>query len=147
MIGRCGIEPGQSICKTCPVTCKHRAMANKYHVAPVENRTYNGKVFRSKLESDYAQYLDSLKIPWQYESAKLVYTSGRGKHYTKLIDFEVTMPEGVEYHECKGYANPDEMRRLKALAKSIYGNKVHIVEKDLQPIPIKDYVQAKGNKK
>lgn len=143
-MGKCqlNLTPSYDYCKACPMRyCNMRIpKRSKYNVAPVENRTYNGKVFRSKLESDYAQLLDALKISWNYESAKLVYTSSRGKHYTKLIDFEVFMPEGVEYHECKGYANPDEMKRLKALAKSIYGNKVYIVTKEMQPIPIKDWL-------
>lgn len=69
-------------------------------VAKPRARTYKGITFRSKLERDYAEFLDSRDdvTEWKYEPIKIRL---RGKRYYRP-DFLVVFTDGTGlYHEVK----------------------------------------------
>ena len=64
--------------------------------------------FRSKLEEKVADLLVELGVSYEYESCKVPYHI----QYTYCPDF--VLPNGV-YLECKGYWDPDDRRKIKAV--------------------------------
>lgn len=58
--------------------------------------TYRGVLFRSRLEADFARYLDDSSLDWRYES-RLFGPSGSGY----LPDFEIVRPDGPDWIEVK----------------------------------------------
>ena len=161
MIGVCGIEAEVRFCTSCPhSTCKARITScvtkggNKYHVSPVDERTYNGKVFRSKLEALYAQHLDNLKIRWEYEAKKIVFWTKEtptrpSRMLTKLIDF-VVHTDRIELDECKGMLIRDERFKLKQLLTAVKDGRVEsdpiyvVTKPDISSaLPLEDYLKVK----
>ena len=87
----------------------------KYNNIP---SSYNGILFRSILERNYAMWLDSEKRKdkikkWRYEAVKFkLHAKGGGLITTYTPDFEITFPDGhIEFHETKG--KETEVWRLK----------------------------------
>jgi predicted nuclease of restriction endonuclease-like RecB superfamily len=68
------------------------------------------KTFRSKLEEQVAALLDQLKVPYEYETAKVAYTIMH--HYNP--DF--ILPNGI-YLESKGYWDAKDRRKILAVVK------------------------------
>ena len=64
--------------------------------------------FRSKLEEKVADLLVELGVSYEYESCKVPYHI----QYTYCPDF--VLPNGV-YLECKGYWDPADRRKIKAV--------------------------------
>ena len=64
--------------------------------------------FRSKLEERVADLLVELGVKYEYESTKVPYVIQH--NYTP--DF--LLPNGI-YLECKGYWDPDDRRKIKAV--------------------------------
>ena len=64
--------------------------------------------FRSRLEEKVADLLVELGVKYEYESTKIPYVIQH--NYTP--DF--LLPSGV-YLECKGYWDPDDRRKIKAV--------------------------------
>jgi len=97
---------------------------NKYNAVRTE---YNGKVYDSKREAEYAQELDLLKrageikdwIP-QYKIDLEVYGQ---KLWTYKVDFKIINNDGsIELHEVKGKENRDWKHTWKLLGV-IYNKK------------------------
>lgn len=69
---------------------------------------YKGILFRSKLEANYAMFLDSEKrkgriTSWKYEVAIPLHAKGGKKVGEYQVDFQVEFPDKhIEWHECKG---------------------------------------------
>lgn len=66
--------------------------------------------FRSQLEEKVADLMVNLGVKYEYESTKVAYTIAH--NYTP--DF--VLPNGV-YLECKGYWDPTDRRKIKAIKK------------------------------
>lgn len=107
-------------------------MRNKYGVSAKPDRTYNGKVYHSKLEMNYRKHLDKLtksvdpkhRVASIKEQVPFVITVAGIKICTYMLDFEVTYDEPrVEYVDCKG------------MKTAIYNIKKKLVEA-LYPIKI-----------
>ena len=64
--------------------------------------------FRSGLEERVADLLCELGVKYEYESTKVPYVI----HHTYTPDF--LLPNGV-YLECKGYWEPEDRRKIKAV--------------------------------
>ena len=64
--------------------------------------------FRSRLEEKVADLLVELGVKYEYESTKIPYVI----HHNYTPDF--LLPSGV-YLECKGYWDPDDRRKIKAV--------------------------------
>lgn len=105
-----------------------RRKPNKYKAV---RTTYAGIPFRSKLEADYAKFLDFMKhvtdpgmrvVEWSYEGAEckfdLVVEGTKIAQYT--IDFKVLYGDGrIEYIETKGAVTRDFTQKWK-LFKALY---------------------------
>lgn len=106
---------------------------NKFNVARKEDRTYGGEVYHSKMESQYANYLDLLK-----KSGEIKDWGGqhpfkikiKGKHIsTYFCDFKVITKTGeVEYHEVKGFAT-DLYLLKKKLVELLFEVKIKEIKK------------------
>ena len=91
---------------------------NKWHVAPKEERNYNGKVYASKKEARYAQELDlrvrAGELSFYLEQVPFLITTGKGAiiHRIDFVTFTGRGDEGksprynVEFIEVKGYDTP-----------------------------------------
>ena len=77
-----------------------------------EGLQYNGKTFRSKLETKVAEALDKLGIPYAYEERKIVlqegfrcpYQKNKVRELTYTPDFEIGSSVLIE---CKGFETPE----------------------------------------
>lgn len=75
---------------------------------------YRRRLFRSKLEADWARAFDSLGIPWEYERA--------GRYWGNtfyLPDFY--LPRSRQYVEVKGAWTPDDTRKVYAMLRGVAG--------------------------
>ena len=72
---------------------------------------YNGILFRSKLEAQWAKFFDKIGIKWIYEPEG--YTFADGTQY--LPDFY--LPESDAYFEVKGIMNDKDMHKIEMLIK------------------------------
>lgn len=105
-------------------------------------KEYNGVYYRSTLEADTAKTLDSLGIPFSYESRRITLLEGfrcdyqkdkvRAIHYTP--DFII----GNIIIECKGFETPEWKQKKKYVFKylmekepNIYFYQTHDSSKDL----------------
>ena len=73
---------------------------------------YNGRLFRSKLEADYARAFDVIGLAWEYED--------RGRYFGDqfyLADF--LLPRSGQFVEVKGVFEPDDCRKIHALLKHL----------------------------
>ena len=114
---------------------------NKYNVSPAHMRTYKNVVYHSKMEADYAAYLDLLintgEIKeWSSQFAFPIEVKGNliAKYF---CDFKVTKPDGtLEYHEVKGHAT--ELYKLKRqLVELLHGVEIiEIKQKDFKNLGI-----------
>lgn len=71
---------------------------------------YNGRLFRSKLEADYARVFDTLRVTWEYEKAGHYF----GNQYY-LPDF--WLPRSRQFVEVKGVFEPNDCRKIQALVR------------------------------
>ena len=93
----------------------------KYGVAPKELRTYNGVIYHSKMEADYAKQLDLLMhaqgpgrvVRWYRQVA--VALAINGHHICNyVVDFYVETADGRrEYHEVKGATTPEARIKMR----------------------------------
>ena len=91
--------------------------------------------FRSKMEANFALYLEFLKvkgeiISWEYEPITFVFEKILFGTRSYKPDFRITKPNGaVEYFECKGYFDKKSRTKLKRM-KIYYPNvKVSVIGK------------------
>ncbi len=97
----------------------------------------NGKdiFFRSKWEANYALYLDFLiKVnqvkSWCYEPRIFYFESIRRGSRSYTPDFKVELPEGgYEWHEVKGYMNPQSKTKLKRMSLYYPKEKIVLIER------------------
>lgn len=88
-------------------------------------------VYRSKLERDYARYLDLLKSSgevqsYHYEAIKIRYT----QHNFYEPDFKVVYASGqVEVVECKGFVREDDAIKCNAAATILWPWKIVMVRR------------------
>jgi hypothetical protein len=101
------------------------AKGNKYGVAPKADRTYNGIVYDSKAEAQFASRLDLWKkvgtvVSWRRQIPLELLV--KGVRICKLIvDFDVTWrDEPAELIELKGVETPVYKLKIK-LARALYG--------------------------
>lgn len=72
---------------------------------------YMGRIFRSRLEADFARWFDNRGIAWVYEPEG--YKLSNGECY--LPDF--FLPAQKAYFECKGVMLAQDERKITGLAK------------------------------
>lgn len=73
---------------------------------------YAGRLYRSKLEADWARVFDALNIPFEYED--------RGRYFGDLfylVDF--WLPKSRQFIEVKGVFQPADCRKICALLEEI----------------------------
>ncbi len=73
---------------------------------------YNGQLFRSKLEADWARAFDTLGLEWRYEP--------KGRYFGDvfyLVDFY--LPRSQQWIEVKGVFEPNDVRKVVALLQHI----------------------------
>lgn len=83
-------------------------------------RTYE---FKSTWERAYAGHLDAQGAIWDYEPRR--FGLRECKCYTP--DFEVMTPQGVEYHEVKGWMDERCVARIQEFVRSYPGVRVRMV--------------------
>ena len=96
------------------------------NVSHREEIEYNGRKFRSNLETQTAQVLDALGIPYQYEERKIELIEGfkspfqkeRVRACTYTPDFII----GPIMLECKGFETPEWKIKKKMLFKWLMEN-------------------------
>ena len=106
---------------------------NKFNVATVVDRTYRGVVYHSKMESEYARYLDILLAgkriaSWEGQvSFDIILNGVLLSRY--FCDFKVMLTNGtIEYHEVKGYST--QLYQLKRkLVEAIHGVEIKEIKK------------------
>lgn len=65
-------------------------------IIEAKQTTYSGIEMRSRLEADFARFLDVRGLTWTYE-ARPFFAKGRGY----LPDFQIERPDGYHYMEVK----------------------------------------------
>jgi len=97
---------------------------NAHSVAKKGKRAdLGGQFFRSRSEANYARYLNLLKrsgkiVGWAYEPHTFVFEGIKRGTMSYTPDFRVEYPDGRhEWHECKGWMDPQSKTRLKRMAK------------------------------
>ena len=70
---------------------------------------YNGILFRSKLEAEWAKFFDSFKIPWIYEAEGFEFRDGT----RYLPDFY--LPDAHQWFEVKGIMNNIDLHKIEML--------------------------------
>lgn len=81
------------------------------------------KYYRSKMEANYARYLEWLKTigeiaVWKHETITFWFHGIKRGVMSYLPDFEVHYKDGsMEYHEVKGYLDSKSKTKLKRMAK------------------------------
>lgn len=92
--------------------------------------------FRSKMEANYALYLQFLKnkgeiIDWQYEIKVFVFEKILFGTRSYKPDFQITEKSGrIVYHECKGYMDNKSRTKLKRMKIYFPDVKVVLVDSD-----------------
>jgi hypothetical protein len=73
---------------------------------------YKGRLYRSKLEADWARTFDAIKLQHQYE---------KEGHYFGDVFYlpDFFLPKSRQYVEVKGLFEPDDCRKIQALLKHI----------------------------
>lgn len=114
---------------------------------------YNGIMFRSKLEAQWAKFFDVNKIKWQYESEG--YELSDGTYY--LPDFY--LPDQGNFFEVKGIMNDFDEHKISQLARDtnnyvivgfangemeVYGNSNKITDGVLRIVFNKQHDVTKG---
>jgi hypothetical protein len=69
---------------------------------------YDGQMFRSKLEADYARFFDEIGLRWVYED--------KGRYFGDvfyLVDF--WLPRSRQIIEVKGVFQPDDCKKIQAV--------------------------------
>jgi hypothetical protein len=97
----------------------------------VKETDYNGRHYRSTLEAETAKVLDSLGIPFEYESRKIVlqegfrcpYQKDKVRDLTYTADFII----GPIMLECKGFETPEWKIKKKLLFKWLMENEPSII--------------------
>lgn len=72
---------------------------------------YNGILFRSKLEAQWAKFFDSLNIPWIYEPEGFVFSDNT----MYMPDFY--LPDSEQWFEVKGIMNDADSHKINMLCK------------------------------
>lgn len=87
---------------------------------------YNGRKFRSALEVSTAKVLESLGIPYEYESKKIVLQEGFRcpfqKEKVRDITYTVDFIIGPIMLECKGFETPEWKIKKKMVFKWLMEN-------------------------
>lgn len=108
----------------------------KYGVSKKSDRTYNGKVYMSKLESRYRAHLDMLKkaanskervIKIEEQVPFEIVINGQ-KICKYLLDFRVTYENRIEHIDVKGMKT-DIYRLKKKLVEACYPIKIKEVKR------------------
>jgi hypothetical protein len=139
----CDLRRGRGVGKFCSMRCKAKWMSNHANVtgkarglggkrADLENR-----YFRSRWEANWARYLNWMKsrseiVRWEYEVDTFQFDGIKrgGRFYTP--DFKITKNDSsVEYHEVKGWMDPQSATKLKRMKKYYPGVKIMLVERAL----------------
>lgn len=113
------------------------AKYNKYGVSDKKSRTYNGKVYDSKKESEYRKKLDLLKRSANIkdrpvnieEQVRYDFVHNGVKICSYILDFRVTYCDRVDYIDVKGYkAGPayQTFKTKKKMMKAFY--KIDVIE-------------------
>jgi hypothetical protein len=107
-------------------------VANGTYAIPRKNCTWKAawheiggkrKYYRSKWESNYAYYLESLKVngeikDWTHESKVFWFEGIKRGCVSYLPDFHVIQnDESEEYHEVKGWMDAKSVTKIKRMAK------------------------------
>lgn len=91
--------------------------------------TYNGRVYRSRLESNVAQALDQLGIVFEHEPASFLLDDGT--HY--MPDF--WCPQIRLWIEVRGYSSPKGDRQIKFFGEAVKAGRLR-ADKMLLPLPV-----------
>lgn len=87
---------------------------------------YNGKKFRSKLEVQTAEVLDSLGIPYLYEERKIIlqdkFRSPHQKEMVRQLTYKPDFMIGSIMLECKGFETPEWKIKKKLIFKWLLDN-------------------------
>lgn len=96
----------------------------------------DNRYFRSKMEANYARYLQWLKekgeiLDWKYEPIEFTFESiKRGAGRTYKPDFLVVKLDNSDYfEEVKGYMDAVSKTKLKRMAKYFPDVEIRIVDK------------------
>ncbi len=101
-----------------------------------KRKDLKNQYFRSRYEANYARYLNFLIknggdiTKWEYEPDTFSFEKiKRGvRFYTP--DFKVWFPQGIEYHEVKGWDYPRGKTARKRMAKYYPNVKLVLIEQD-----------------
>lgn len=92
------------------------------------------RYFRSAWEANYARYLNWRKargdlLAWEYEPKTFIFEAIKRGTRAYTPDFRVVMPDGrVEWHEVKGWMDPQSITRLKRMAKYYPDELVRVID-------------------
>lgn len=99
---------------------------SKERIQGVREKEYKGIKYRSTLEADTAKVLDTLGIPFSYESRKIVLLDGFRCPYQKdkviAITYKPDFNIGHLMLECKGFETPEWKLKKKMLFKYLMTN-------------------------
>lgn len=99
---------------------------SKERIQGVREKEYGGTKYRSTLEADTAEALDSLGIQYSYESRKIVLFDGFRCPYQKdkviAITYKPDFTIGPLMLECKGFETPEWKLKKKMLFKYLMAN-------------------------
>lgn len=87
-----------------------------------KRHNYEGHLFRSTWERDFAKTMNKSGIVWEYEPRSFSYISSTGNNSNYLVDF--FLPEFDLYVEIKAPYWVDENTKLKLEAVESTGNKI-----------------------
>lgn len=94
------------------------------------------RYFRSRMERNYARYLNLLQDNgqikgWRYEPTTFWFRGIQRGTVSYKPDFEVTMPDGsVEFHETKGWLDDKSRVKLRRMAKYHPTVKIVLIDTD-----------------
>jgi len=97
----------------------------------------NGLFVRSRWEANYARYLNWLIsqkqiLKWEYEPETFEFKTIKKGNRFYTPDFKVTNLDGsVEYHEVKGWMNPESATKLRRMAKYYPEIKIIVIDQVL----------------
>lgn len=96
-------------------TTREGAIVSGFKAIPT---TYNGRVYRSRLESNVAQMLDQLEIEFEFEPSSFLLDDGT--HY--MPDF--WCPRIRLWIEVRGYSTPKADRQIKLFGEAIMSGRL-----------------------
>lgn len=94
----------------------------------------DNRYFRSAWEANYARYLNWRKAraeleSWDYEAKTFVFEAIKRGTRAYTPDFKLTFPDGrIEWHEVKGWMDPQSKTRLKRMGKYYPQEVVRVVD-------------------